>query len=221
MSFCFSPVDLGVPASRPHRYTLAIKRSCFKLRNPFDLNGFGAAFFRRCVVSGHKYLQASPEIIERYIAHLARNKHLPPHQANGQPWSMRELLAEGTHQRLIGYEKPLGSRLARYIVNVCQNFSWCQRLSEICPTLLTRTSRLWDMQAGRLFVPEEHLAIMGVPIFAEGRKDVDRFSVELLALSQQTGPDDIQLVAGNGMHMAAVGHVLVYLLSMAVPVVGP
>ena len=54
-------------------------------------------------------------------------------------------------------------------------------LSEMVPTLLTKTSVSWSMLAERLLIPMEHLAVMGVPVFREGR-DVGRmFGVEILA----------------------------------------
>lgn len=45
-----------------------------------------------------------------------------------------------------------------------------------------------------------------------------RFGVERLALDGQLDPPTLRHLAGNGMHMAAVGSVLLFALSMVVPV---
>lgn len=145
---------------------------------------------------------------------------LPDEPSDGAQWSMRQVLHEGLARRLDAYEAALGKRKARFIVNLHQNHSFVRRFSELCPSLLTRTSTLWDMKLNRLMLPIEHLVVMGLPIFDEGREDNDRFSVELLALDGTLSSAEIKHFAGNGMHHAAVGLVLAFLLCMAVPVHG-
>lgn len=104
-----------------------------------------------------------------------------------------------------------------FVINLKQQWSFVGRFSELAPTLLTRTSMLWDMLADRLFILEELLVMLGIPMFVLGRLKQDRFSVELLALDGALKPDVMSFIAGNGMHLSSVGSVLLFALGMMTP----
>lgn len=221
-SFAFSPTDLGIPSSRPRRYTLLVAKERFSLRSTFDGSGFGRDMFRRCMATAHIYACAPTVYIERYLHYLAEKRHLPATSESGEQWPMRMLLRESLHQRLLAYERAADRLRGRrvYIVNLMQEWGFVRRFSELAPTLMTRTSLLWDMSADRLFIPEELLVMIGIPIFAAERLQEDRVGIEVLALAGDLQPDAIRFVTGNGMHMGAVGSVLLWTFSVLAPATG-
>ena len=202
------------------RFTIMLLKSALSLRRPFSLAGFGGVFFKRCAATGHLYICAPPEFVQRYASQLAAKRHVPEVQPDGSEWPMRQLLREGSHERLLAYEKACRKqrRARKFIVNLCQNFAFSKGIGEIVPALLTSTSLLWDMQAERPFTPEEYLVIQGIPVSAPGRDSASRFSIETLALTGELAPDQVRHLCGNGMHLAAVGSVLLFALAMAAPV---
>ena len=132
---------------------------------------------------------------------------------------MRAVICDGNLQRLLVYEAQSLRRYGecRFIVNLAQNYASMRRLSEVAPTLLTKTTLLWDMQKDRLLVPAEYLLIMGIPFYKEGRMQHHRSCVELALLRGQLSANTLRFFCGNGMHLASVGNVLLFMLSMAVP----
>ncbi len=197
-------------------------RQHLTLAVPFDMSGFGALFFRRCVATGHIYARAPEEYLKRYWSELALKRGLPPQPVpesgsrGSWNWEPRFLLKEGDHQRLLGYEKSCrkGGRPLKYIVNLAQNATFMNHFSELVPTVLTRTSFLWDMMHSRPFIPLELLEVMGIPVFSPEAKAKDRSAVETLGLSGKLSSDELRRLSGNAMHLAAVGSVLAFALSM-------
>ena len=217
-SIVFSPVQLGVPTSRPRRYTIMVHRDRRAQRTSFTLDTFGRMFFRTCQTSGHIFWCAPNHLVSSFVEGLASRLHLPANQPNGVAWPCRSVLPEGDLQRLLAYEKGCRKKrkALRCIVNLKQNYSFMRSLSEMVPTLLTKTSVLWSMQAERLLIPMEHLAVMGVPVFREGR-DVERmFGVEILAREGVLTNDQIIQLSGNGMSSIAIGSVLLFALGVVV-----
>ena len=87
------------------------------------------------------------------------------------------------------------------------------------PTLLTNTSIIWSQKADRLLLPIEHLAVMGVPTLLDNRAHHMMYGVEKLARQGDIDSKQQRFLAGNGMHMIAIGSVLTYTLSVAAKVV--
>lgn len=125
---------------------------------------------------------------------------------------MRTVLPAGNYQRLLGYERKLRlcMRRKKYIVNLCQTAGFAKQLVEYCPTLLTKTSMLWDMVEERAFIPMEHLCIMGINVFDDTRSLEEKFAVEQLALMGYLSDAEVCQLTGNGMHIWAIGSVLFY-----------
>lgn len=223
-SIVFSPVHLGVPASRPRRYTMMVHRIRRVPQLPFNLDTFGNMFFRTCQTSGNIFWCAPDHLVTSFVQELAGRLHLPATQPNGEAWPCRSVLPEGDLQRLMAYEKGCRKRrkALRCIVNLKQNYRFMQSLSEIVPTLLTKTSVLWSMEVERLLIPMERLAIMGVPVFRAGRTVEHMFGVEVLARDSVLTNDQIAQLSGNGMCSIAIGSVLLFALGTAVrPPVDP
>ncbi len=150
----------------------------FALHIGYSLDSLMDLFYRRCATTAECFLCAPAEFIRRYNSHLASLRHLPDVQQDGSNWPMRDLLAEPLRQRLLVYERVCDKRghIRRFTVNLRQNFGGPGgHLFEVAPCLLTRSSMLRNMVRERMFIPEEHFVIQGIPLFAPGRAMHERF----------------------------------------------
>ena len=134
--------------------------------------------------------------------------------AQGGPWPADWLLSDSRKQSLEAYlelRAELPGKYARCIIaDINQRAHTSHRIiSANIPTLLT-TSDLWNFKQSRPLEPEEYLASLGIPVFSQQ-----------LPCALKTLLDDGLLVsgkewrrlAGNGMHLAAVGSVIMFALA--------
>ena len=84
-------------------------------------------------------------------------------------------------------------------------------MSNITPTLLRKTV-IWSMALQRVYLPLEHFEVMGYDMYSPGGNRCS-FANALRELS----PNQLQSLSGNGMHAAAVGHALMFLLAATQP----
>ena len=148
---------------RKRRYSL-LTRDDRSMRLPYTLQHFGDFCFRPLLSDAHVYLQDDDIDVHTRIARMARRRFLPDEKPDGTRWSMREVLPEGMHQRLLSYERSCRkkSKEFKYIINLRQNSKYMGPImGELMPTVM-RTSMLWDMQEGRLFSARELLCAHGV-----------------------------------------------------------
>jgi hypothetical protein len=213
-SFCFSPVDLGVPSNRPRRYSILILKSLFVARLSYDAAGFGGLFFQRTIMDGHIYWFTSRDEVGAYTRSMAEKKHLPDSKPDSQSWSMRDVLPEAEYQQLLGYERRCMKKRGRLelIVNLGQNFTFDKSSTTICPSLLTRTSTLWSMRAERLLLPLEHLCVMGIPAMEALAEIHPMHPAERLFRSGQLSIGQLKRLVGNAMHQISIGSVLLFAL---------
>ena len=126
----------------------------------------------------------------------------------------RVVLREGSRQRLLAYEKKMRKENCQkpVIFNLLQSPQYMQSLSDRIPCLLTRTSLLWSTAKCRALIPVEHLVVMGVPMFARGRAEGDRFAVETLFWQGKLASKDLCMLSGNSMAAVAIGSILLFAL---------
>ena len=178
-SFVFCPVDLGIPSSRPRKYTMLLhRRRCFPSLQ-YGPTDFAEMFFRRCMCDGHVYWSAAAGWVQAELARLATLLHLPPCQADDSAWAFRDVISAALLGRLLGYEKLCRKvrRRAAFIVNLLQNAHWTNSLSDKVPSLLAGSSALWSMVAERLLLPIERLSVQGIGVF-DHRLWHERYSIE-------------------------------------------
>jgi hypothetical protein len=171
LSFVFCPAELGLPMRRRRRYTLMVHKTRRFIPFAIDQMLFSALFFRQQMVDGHIYWDNTPdEVVQQFVVIEAAAMHLPPTDADGNPWPCRSILHQGYLQRLLGYERScrLRGRALRFIVNIHQTCKFSRAISKYVPTLLTKTSHIWSMVHRRLLAPIEFLVVMGIPVFREG-----------------------------------------------------
>ena len=102
----FSPSHIGVPASRPRKYSLM--QLCSTMSSLADSVNFGDMFFRELaadasiylVAPEHEKLAESKEVIQKVDA--ATTPRRVVHLATGEP-SAEKLLCSGDYGRLEGY----------------------------------------------------------------------------------------------------------------------
>ena len=212
-SFCFSPTDLGWPASRPRRWTLMYHR---KRRNPIvplSRPNFGAFFFRASTTDGHIFWDAPKEDVDRFIKDT-RKRMLPEADSDGQGWSPRDALPEGHYQRLLAYERSAKRhrKAPVFIINLHQSCAFMNTMTRIVPTLLTRTSTIWSMIHNRQLIPKEMMQVMGLCPYEEPGQLKLLPGIEQLAIEGKVADKDITHACGNGMTQISVGSMLLFAL---------
>ena len=157
------------------------------------------------------------EELDRMRANMARKMGLPATQPDGEPWPWRDLLLMSVLSKLIHYESLVrrARRAPRFIVNLAQTPTFMSTFSDLAPALLRQTSLLWSMKVERPLLPSESLAVQGIPIHAEGRSMEERFPIEIMYFEGLISPAQCLYLAGNGMHQAAVGSAIMYVLGTA------
>ena len=108
-----------------------------------------------------------------------------------------------------------------FLVNLRQSPHYTRALAKYVPTLMTSTSMIWSMKHNRLLTPQEHLVVMGLPIFhPAGEQNIgdDVPGIVKLMHRGKLINADILHAAGNGMVQISVGAVLIFALGGFKPV---
>jgi hypothetical protein len=210
----FSPVQLGIPASRPRRYTLLVLRTSATLTLSLTTTTFAELFYRQCSVLGHVFWSAPSNLIAKYIDDLRTKLLLPEHRPDGSEWTMLQAMSSAKRGSVHRLQR-LCSRMQlplKYIVNLSQSAARF-RSTEYVPALTTNTVALWSMPCQRLLIPAEYLSVQCIPIFDDNRELESRFAIERLTLNGKLSNKAVSRLAGNGMNLAAAGAVLFFGLS--------
>lgn len=198
-SATFSPTDLGHPASRSRKYTVALYRDrrIWAHGKTLTTRALLAEFGRSMQVTGSIYLSATPAAdIHGEIAKMAARRHMPERDGQGRRWPMRLTLPLGAERRLRSHELKISDPSADWFCYVCQSEGY-GRCSPHVPALL-RKSQVWSMKHKRLLLPMEHARVMNM-----------RLTAGLKSLTD----NQVRSVAGNAMHGTALGAVLLYVFA--------
>ena len=207
----FSPVLLGFPVSRMRKYMLLTRHGVLKWRCEIEsaghMNAFKAIFAQTVCLEGVDLARAPQEKLEEMRQHMIKKRSLPATRSSGKPWGFYHLLSGSLRASVLQHEKTAsavpGSR-PRMVCNPGQRSSFL-RCTSMVPALLRR-SLLWSMLARRPFHSEEHLEIMGYNMFGPECCSC----AEVLRALPET---EQRSIAGNGMHAAAIGSAVMFLLS--------
>lgn len=208
----FSPVDLGIPASRPRQYVI-ITHVKFNILLPFDGAAFEDIFFRTLQLSGSIFFSQIGGPMERqsYKRHLMHKRGLLLRNRSVRTATWADLLTAGNRIRLQGYIK---LALQKYgepkgIVDVLQQSSYSKSLPLVVPTL-RRSGVVMDLSCMRPLLPSAHFDVMGIPAHRpEGCPHRCTLSSLLPTLSHA----EMLKLTGNGMHLSAVGLCIIYVLA--------
>ena len=144
-------------------------------------------------------------------------------------FSDRDLLSVGDKTRLQGWEPMLQSRVRtaeglgaseeamrphHHLVTVARSVSFMALPSQVVAPAVLRRSRLFSLFCDRFVHPLELLAIQGFPILTDSPYSLyNPFKGALLQGPEAVTSSEIEVLAGNSMHLAAVGGVLLLVLA--------
>ena len=212
-----SPVTLGFPCMRLRKYMLLVRRGRLEWREEIERMGHHAAFrglFARSIQTrGVDLARAPNEQVVNYKKLMCKQRGMPLQQQNGNEWSFFQCATGSVRNKVMEYEA-LASQThpemhPPLLCNARQHATF-MTCTAMVPTLLRR-SLLWSLSARRPLLPGEHLEVMGFNLFGP---NPCRPAAALLALPEA----QMKNVAGNGMHSAAVGCAILFLLSGVVVV---
>ncbi len=212
----FSPITLGIPASRPRCYMILVRKGSLQWHPEVVSVGpavvFNRIFSRALSAGGEIYLRAPEADLELHVEELAAKRGLAPHKASGRKWRCKQVLPYSQRRRIqlhLESSAPAHAAYPNIFCNLRQSPSFGS-LSAVMPTLL-RGSVIYSFQAERVLVAKEHFEVMGYRMFSEPTAG---FAGALDGLSNC----QLRGLAGNGMHLAAISSVLLFALAGTVRV---
>jgi len=218
------PNQFGLPAKRPRSYMVFVHREKMQAsRFRFGDQDFESTFFRRCVTSADLYFSAPADDRASIVSDMAANRNLPrepPDSFGDRVWKLSHVLPPGMRLRLEQARTLARDRTENVLVaNIMQSVDRAQ-ICNVMPTLMTNSMCVLIRGAqnkfqwcggcaeGVLLTPDEHLQVMGWPLANCADEGTPQMPKELAKLSSSKK----KRVAGNGMHMAVVGSLLIYAL---------
>ena len=215
----FSAKQTGVPVDRTRAYTVACSKPML-CRLPFSLELVKQVLFHDNVLDCSIFLQADEwaTMTHRQMLCPASLRHL----ALLKRYPTRSLVPAGDAYRLKEWEAAIEDKAAgledmemkrkvrRHFVNVSQGAGYMSLPKDVVVPALLRGSKLYSLEADRWLHPSELLAIQGVPMFLDAEHSFSNLSpfhrveVPLRTMTR---------MAGNSMHVAVVGGVLLLTLA--------
>ena len=178
-----------------------------------QIAAFEQLFGRDVVSNGGMYFRAPAHEVQDYSAQLASNRGFPQCSAYGKPWKIRRVLAPAVKASVARHRESIADRLVDgqefpdVFVNLRQRPGFTP-VSACIPTLL-RGSTIWSFSRERPLLAFEAMETLGYGMYAEPRLARASFADALLTKSSC----QVQHLAGNGMHAAATGSVLMFVLA--------
>ena len=195
----FSPLDLGIPIHRKRKYMML--RHLQHTAAHTDLEPtFQALFFRHLVANGDLYMAATTDQLRQEI-HAAVIQRLGidarrPEDLDGHGWEA--LMAPWQSRCLKKWLVKVGDHHSGYI-NIGQSVEYMkgeQCIKKWAPTLTTK-SMLYSLSARRVVLLREMLLMHGIRDFE---------------FESGVSSNAVRRMAGNGMHAASVGSMLLFAL---------
>ena len=213
------PRDLGFPNSRKRKYMLFTRVGRLRWKQSVQAIGhekvFGHIFHRAPRMFGDQLMRAPRNEVEAYMNHLRSQRGLPAVRKSGKAWTCFQILSPARRARVLQHEASVnrqrGSKTSRSLCNILQSPRFMPA-TDHSPAMLQKTT-LWSMRHQRVTTPMEQLEIMGYQVW--GCRPSTSPWVDALAsltYAQQ------QSVGGNGMHAAAIGSAIMFLLGCTEPV---
>ena len=183
---------------------------------PLTKETLAAVAFRTLEVTGSVFLNAGQEKVEAFIQGLADARKLPA-RSDGRPHWCKMVMdvadkacAEAFRAELC--ERGLGPK-PDFFADVAQTVQFGSVAHHI-PTVI-RNSRIYSFAGERLLLPDELLAVQGVPVATNG-SDADCVPDSVLQVPDAHSFREVVQRLGNSMHLCQVGScVLIALLDAA------
>ncbi|CAE7524520.1 unnamed protein product [Symbiodinium sp. CCMP2456] len=223
------PYDWSVDDDKQHRES--VQMSLWTV--------FKQMFFHDVTAGCDVFLQAPRSMVQKYIEGLADAKGISRQSSSdGHGLDVTAVLSGAHFQRLVGYRalvRESGSTEGWYVMDLEQTSGFKGRITSIVPCLL-RNSTLCMLQATgsvegasgafpplptsstRLVMPVEVFALQGFPLVLRSdlcQKWAEFFPWSIDWIIRSFSGKEILQLAGNGMHLQAVGTMLALVLSLA------
>ena len=212
----FGPPLLGIPSNRGRLYMILTRREVVMWHRAIDSYGhaeaFSQLFSRDVVTDGGIYFRAPESEILQYVEGLAAKRHLPPRTASGRPWKLRRVLAPCLKRSIERHREAIaaglgGGEFPDVFVNLRQRPGHTP-VAVLMPTLL-RGSVTWSFRRNRPLMALEVMETLGYGMYAEPSSARASFADAVADMTES----QVRCLAGNGMHAAAVGSVLMFVLA--------
>ena len=208
------PSDLGIPISRRRLYMIFLREATTSWTEEVQINGvqmtYNQCFHRVVSMYGDTLLRASVEDVSTRVAALASARGLPMERSSGTQWSSWQVMGVGKRARLSAHEAALqesfGSR-PPVVTNIAQTTQYAKFTSGLVPSLL-KNSDLWSHRLQREALPGELMELQGYVVYPNSKVDICPFWEAM-----KTHEHSLGKYAGNGMHLACVGTVLLFTLA--------
>jgi hypothetical protein len=208
------PTHLGQPTARPRQWTVFTLKSRVKCLFEFDHPDFERLFHRKMQLTGDIYCVESEDCVAAQLQKLVAKRKLPTGR-----FALDYVLPPAKRMRLRGLHllaqtKPRLAKEPCLLANLEQSPDAIVQMQLVVPTLLQASTicvlKSDRVKTPRLLTPAEHMVCMGWPLH----------NASLFGLSQGVAtsirrlPDnEVKKLAGNGMHVAVCGVVLLYVLA--------
>ena len=186
---------------------------------------FQAIFYKKCISETSIYMVAPDAMVQQYIATLAAEREIHLVSSTlASTASSRLALSSSMYHRMKEYRrrfKALDVQWPSCLINLGQTAGFFPSLQQSAPALLTHSflfNLSADLAAERVVHPLEYLAIMGFPIWlgepGSGMHSQPHFPwpEKFLLSLKRLKPAQIRHMAGNGMHLAAISAMMVWVL---------
>ncbi|CAE7219964.1 unnamed protein product [Symbiodinium sp. CCMP2592] len=238
----FGPTLFGEPVERPRKYMILTRKDKLQWRSQIQEFGVQDAFFRifaRTVcMEGHSKFRAPEDYVELQRQEFVKAQNMPPRTRSGKPWSFYQVASQAVRANIDDHATALVRRIGpdaaqtSWIANLRQSSSFMPAMQFTVPALL-RTSRLWIFGKKRNALPLELLEVQGWNIWGSAGMNSRDAEVEGEGVEPSL-PDQLRCgfvehlhnlssaqifsMAGNSMHLRAIGATLLFCFGCTEPV---
>lgn len=223
----FSPLQMGFGVNRHRCYVLCLRLDRLRWDMPGDLRAtLQDVLFRSSVLHGSAYFRAPSELVQAMVDKKADKRGMPQQQPNGKPWQFKHVCARGMSCRIQRYKElavALPGRLhdedEDYICDLHQ-FEVAGMVTRHIPAL-TRTSEVYSFAMRRTMLGIEKLEVQGFLVFTPPGFPFDvpfRSMIDTASGKAKLADARLHALAGNSMHAAAIGGVLLLALGGSIVV---
>jgi hypothetical protein len=207
-----NPKDMGIPCSRPRSYTIVACQPSVQLTAVSQ--ALKESCTRSMVIDAAVYFKATPDMQLQLKRAILERRHiqLTSDELAMFPWS--RCLSFGARSRLTDHKRMLNKKMEQsgqvqdkraMLAMVSQTMSFAGPVRSLVPTLL-RNSMCFIISEQRLMLPIEHFLVNGVPLFYENLPP--KLQVIPVQAFETLGESEARRLAGNMMHLASVGSIL-------------
>ena len=211
----FSPTMMGDASERNRKYMVLLAKRTMRWHPAVVANpqaAFEKIFGRDRVIDCASRLRAPAAEVESYIQSLAQRRGLPAARRTKRQWTCFQVLSPALKAQVKAHEDAY-KKSDEYVpgqpalFNLAQRPDYLKTVGGVVPALL-RTSVLWSSHHRRLVLPCEYFEIQGYNVY-----DADSTQCDFLHILRALSDRKVRQLAGNAMHLRAVGTAIMFILA--------